>query len=179
MERIRIQNDKFLKTTFLIVFPLLLLVTSSDCLAKSGETYWNDKNIAWNEYNEGMAQAKRERKPAIIIFYSDSCSACRRYKKVFQEKSVIDAASSFVMIRVNTGKNSTLSKKYDGGYVPRTFAVYPDGKVMHQIYPSKKYKYFIGVTPGDLLGLMRKAHLRMPKKTITEFFHHVPTNRAV
>lgn len=166
MERIRIQNDKFLKTTFLIVFLLLLLVTSSDCLAKNGETYWNDRNIAWNAYNEGMAQAKRERKPAIIIFYSDSCSACKRYKKVFQEKSVIDAAASFVMIRVNTGKYPKLSDTYrfDGRYVPRTFAVYPDGKVMHQIYPSKKYKYFIGVTPGDLLGLMRKAHLRMPKK---------------
>jgi hypothetical protein len=149
----------FLKFALLIFFPLLGLMTSSDCLARNGKIYWN-------EYNEGMAKAKIEKKPAIIIFYSDSCSACRKYKKVFKEKSVVDAASSFVMIRVNTGKYPKLSNsyKFDGGYVPRTFAVYPEGKVMHQIYPSKKYKYFIGLTPDDLLGLMRKAHSQMPKK---------------
>ncbi|MCI5223358.1 MAG: DUF255 domain-containing protein [Candidatus Electrothrix sp. AR4] len=147
-------------------FFFFLSLASSGCQAKIGKTYWNDNNITWNEYNEGLAQAKKERKPTIIIFYSDSCSACRKYKKVFQEKSVVDAASSFVMIRVNTGKHPKLSDAYrfDGRYVPRTFAVYPDGKVMQKIYPSKKYKYFIGLASENLLELMRKAHSQMPKK---------------
>ncbi|RWX43244.1 Thioredoxin-like, partial [Candidatus Electrothrix marina] len=58
--------------------------------------------IAWKGYEEGLAQARREGKPALIIFYSESCSACKRYKGILQDKRVVDASASFVMIRVNT-----------------------------------------------------------------------------
>ncbi len=157
------------KLAILFISFLLVLVINGGCFARRNTVNsikWNSKSIQWNKYKEGMAKARKEKKPAIIVFYSDSCSTCKKYKKVFYEKRVIDASSSFVMILVNTGKNSKLSRNYtfDGRYVPRTFAVYPNGKVMHQLYRSKKYKYFIGLTPGDLLGLMRKAHLQMPKK---------------
>lgn len=117
------------------------------------------EEITWKGYKEGLDQAKREGKPALIIFYSESCSACKKYKNVLQEERVIDASKSFVMIRVNTRQYPQLSARYqfDGKYVPRTFALFPDGRVMHHLYPSKRYKYFIGLEPDNLLRLMKKA----------------------
>ncbi len=133
-----------------------------DCSAMIGIHLERDE-IAWKGYKEGLEQARREGKPAVIIFYSESCSACKRYKGVLQEKSVINATGPFVMIRVNTRHQPKLSEKYlfDGRYVPRTFAVFPDGKIMHHLYPSKRYKYFIGLEPDNLLSLMQKAQAEM------------------
>ena len=119
--------------------------------------------ITWQGYEEGLAQAKREGKPAIIVFYSESCSACKQYKGVLQNSGIIEASAPLVMILVNTRHQPQLSAKYqfDGQYVPRTFAVFPDGRVMHHLYPSKQYKYFIGLEPDNLLSLMRKAQEEM------------------
>ena len=149
-------SHRYIVTSFLLVF--LLLGFGKESSALLGISSGGDE-IAWKEYQDGLAQAKREGKPAIIIFYSESCSACKRYKGVLQDKDVVEASEPFVMIRVNTRQYPRLSEDYqfDGRYVPRTFAVSPDGKIMHQLYPSKRYKYFIGLEPKNLLGLMQKA----------------------
>ncbi len=152
-------RNRIFKITYMFVFFLSLLVTNSDCLAKSAKTHWNDSIIKWQEYNEGMAEAKRSKKPAIIVFYTDWCPKCKKFGEIFKNKDIIKAASDFIMIRINKDKHSKLSAAYgfDGEYIPRTFAVYPDGKVMHQLYPPKKYKYYIGLAPSSLLSLMQKA----------------------
>ncbi len=151
--------DRIFKITFLFTFAFSLLIANSDCLAKTAQIHWNDKTIKWHDYNNGLAKAKRNRKPAIIIFYADWCPTCKKYGKIFKNKNVIKAASDFIMIRVNIDNHSKLSTAYgfDGEYVPRTFAVYPNGKVMHQIYSPKKNKYYIGTNPQSLLSLMQKA----------------------
>ncbi len=155
-------SRRYITISFLFVFfvsaLLILLMPGRDCSAMIGIHFERDQ-IAWKGYKEGLAQAKREGKPAIIIFYSESCSACKRYKGILQDKRVVDASASFVMIRVNTRRQPKLSEKYlfDGRYVPRTFAVFPDGKIMHHLYPSKRYKYFIELEPDNLLSLMQKA----------------------
>ncbi|MGB5685389.1 MAG: thioredoxin family protein [Candidatus Electrothrix sp.] len=150
-------------TVLLLVFFVFIL--GRDCSAMVGISFGQDE-ISWKEYNEGLAQAKREGKPAIIVFYSESCSACKRYKGILQDKRVIDASASFVMIRVNTRQQPEISEKYlfDGRYVPRTFAVSPDGKIMHHLYPSKKYKYFVELEPKKLLSLMQKAQAEIKPK---------------
>jgi thiol-disulfide isomerase/thioredoxin len=151
-----------LLSVFFVPALLVLLMSGRDCSAMPGFHFGRDE-IAWKGYKEGLAQAKREDKPAIIIFYSETCSACKRYKGVLQEESVIEASRPFVMIRVNTRRQPQLSEKYlfDGRYVPRTFAVFPDGRIMNRLYPPKKYKYFIGLEPENLLSLMRKAQAEM------------------
>lgn len=137
-------------------------MSGRDCSAMVGISFGQDE-ISWKGYKEGLAQAKREGKPALVVFYSESCSACKKYKGVLQHSSIVDASASFVMIRVNTRHEPQLSAKYqfDGKYVPRTFAVFPDGKIMHHLYPSKKYKYFIELEPENLLSLMQKAQAEM------------------
>jgi hypothetical protein len=149
-------NLQYILISFLLVFFVLTL--GRDCSAMIGIHLGRDE-IAWKGYQEGLAQAKREGKPALIIFYSESCSACKRYKGVLQEKSIIEASAAFVMIRVNTRQQPKLSEAYqlDGRYIPRTFAVFPDGRIMHHLYPSKRYKYFIGLESENLLSLMQRA----------------------
>ncbi|CAK8721811.1 Thioredoxin-like [Candidatus Electrothrix laxa] len=155
-------NYRYSIISFLLVFfvpvLLVLLMSGRDCSAMVGISFGQEE-ISWKGYKEGLAQAKREGKPALIVFYSESCSACKKYKGVLQHSSIVDASASFVMIRVNTRHKPQLSAKYqfDGKYVPRTFAVSPDGKIMHHLYPSKRYKYFIGLEPENLLSLMQKA----------------------
>jgi thiol-disulfide isomerase/thioredoxin len=147
-------------TAVLLVF--FVFTVERDCSAMIG-SYFGQDEITWKGYEEGLAQAKREGKPAIIVFYSESCSACKKYKEVLQDSSVVEASSPLIMIRVNTRHRPQLSAKYqfDGKYVPRTFAVFPDGRVMHHLYPSKRYKYFIGLEPDNLLSLVEKAREEM------------------
>lgn len=161
--------DKIMRsiiTSFLLV--IFALSLASDCSAIAnpfGNSFSNPfgKNIAWQGYRTGMAQAKREGKPAIIIFYSETCSACRQYKEVLKDSRVVEASAPFIMIRVNTRRQPRLNAKYqfDGWYVPRTFAVFPNGKIMFRLYPPKKYRYFIGLHPEYLLTLMQQALAEM------------------
>ena len=147
----------------LFVSLMAILATNSMCLAESDHIYWNDQYIVWQEYEEGLASARISRKPAIIIFYADWCPTCKKYGKVFKNEHIIRAAASFVMIRVNIDTYPQVSADYgfDGEYIPRTIAVYPDGRVMHELYPAKKNQYYIGTNPNNLLLLMRKALSRV------------------
>ena len=151
---------RYVLVSFLLI--LFALAPGRDSSALSA-VQPGKKEIAWKGYQEGLAQARREGKPALIIFYSDSCSACRRYKSILRDKSVVDASAPFVMIRVNTRQYPRLSQDYqfDGRYIPRTFAVFPDGRIMHRLYPRKRYRYFIGLEPKNLLRLMEKAQAEM------------------
>lgn len=149
---------RYIITSFLfVVFSLSL---GSDCSAINNPF---GREIAWQGYRTGLAQAKREGKPAIIIFYSETCSACRQYKEVLKDSRVVEASAPFIMIRVNTRQQPQLNAKYqfDGWYVPRTFAVFPNGKIIFRLYPPKKYRYFIGLHPEHLLTLMQQALAEM------------------
>lgn len=107
---------------------------------------WNDKGIAWLNYEEGLKLAKQTGKPIILLFYADWCPTCHAYKHIFYDKAVVNATASFIMIRVNSDKAPALNRQYalDGEYVPRTFALSPQGKLLKDL-PKKngRYKYYI------------------------------------
>jgi len=151
------------KTLFIIMCLLSLTATVYSGTAESNEINWNDNEIRWWQYDEGLDYAWREGKPVIIIFYTDWCPACKKYGRVFQDKRVITESSKFVMVRINRDHNKELSVKYgfDGMYIPRTIALYPDGKVMHEIYHQKNYRYYIGTGANRLLTLMKDAYSRL------------------
>ncbi|MCW5204931.1 hypothetical protein VU02_03285, partial [Desulfobulbus sp. N2] len=69
---------------------------------------------------------------------------------------MISACAFCIKLSRLSGSSST-KYLFDGRYVPRTFAVFPDGKIMHHLYPSKRYKYFVELEPDNLLSLMQKA----------------------
>jgi thiol:disulfide interchange protein len=83
---------------------------------------WNDSGIAWQPYEKGIAEAKAEKKPICMVFYTEWCPHCTNYSKVFHDPKVVEQSKSFVMIRLDKDQNKELSKQFapDGEYIPRT-----------------------------------------------------------
>jgi hypothetical protein len=112
--------------------------------AALAETGWNVAEIAWQTYDAGIAKAKAEGKPVCLIIYADWCPHCRNYSHVFEDPKVVTRAKDFVMIRLN-GDTDEAARKYtaDGGYVPRTYFLAPDGTPYSDIHaPRPKFIYF-------------------------------------
>lgn len=122
---------------------------------------WNDAGIAWQGYEAGLAMAKEQKKPVLLVFYTDWCPHCTRYSGVFHDPKVVEKSKSFVMIRLNKEQNAELSKKYmpDGEYIPRTYFLSSAGEPDYEIHaPREQYKYFYNeADPASVLGGMDEA----------------------
>jgi len=125
------------------------------------EADWNDGAIAWATYEEGMSRAAGERRPIVLVFYTDWCPHCHNYSRVFHAPEVVELARSFVMIRVERDGNRELSGMYDldGEYIPRTFFLTSAGEVRTELHgKNPSYRYFIDEhAPRELVALMRGA----------------------
>jgi thiol:disulfide interchange protein len=66
---------------------------------------WNDQQIKWQSYDEGLAQAKKSNKPVCLILYTEWCPHCTNYSKVFHDPKVVKMSEEFVMIRLDADKN--------------------------------------------------------------------------
>ena len=126
---------------------------------------WNDAGIAWKTYDEGMAQAAKEKKPVCLIVFTEWCPHCKNYSAVFKDAKVVDAAKQFVMIHVDKDKSPEVSKKYapDGEYIPRTYFLKSDGTLAADITaPRDNYKYFYDEKdPAPLLAAMDVAKKKL------------------
>jgi glutaredoxin len=145
-------------TTLLLVLGLGLALPVPPALA-GGD--WNDAGIKWQPYEAGLAAAKKDKKPAVLIFYTEWCPHCTNYAKLFHDPKVVEKSKEFVMIRLDKDKNGEASKKVspDGEYIPRTYFVAPDGTVDQSITaPRAEYKYFYEERdPAQLLAGMDAA----------------------
>jgi thiol:disulfide interchange protein len=128
-----------------------------------GEADWNDGNIAWTTYEQGLARAAAERRPIVLVFYTDWCPHCHNFSRVFHAREVVELSRSFVMIRVERDGNRDLSEMYDldGEYIPRTFFLTSAAEVRTELRGNNPaFLYFVDEhEPGELLALMRRALL--------------------
>ncbi len=136
------------------------------CLAAAtafaGAENWNDTNIRWMSYDDGLAAAKKEHKPVCLIFYTTWCPHCANYSKLFSDPKLVDKSKSFVMVRLDKDKNPELSRKYspDGEYIPRTYFLSAAGVLDESITEQQRlqYKYFYAETdPSSILAGMDRA----------------------
>lgn len=122
---------------------------------------WNDLEIEWLSYEDGLSTAKEQNKPTLILFYTDWCPHCQRYSSAFQNSEVVKLAQEFVMIRVNRDDAPEINELYapDGGYVPRTVVLSPDGSVNEKIHGANpNYRYFLNTfNPDELWEIMFAA----------------------
>jgi thiol-disulfide isomerase/thioredoxin len=113
---------------------------------------WNDKEIAWKSLDDGLALAKKEKKPVCLVFYTEWCPHCANFSGVFHDPKVVERSKKFVMIRLDQDKNKELSGKYapDGGYIPRTMFLSSDGALEADIHaPRDQYKFFYDEKNAD------------------------------
>lgn len=136
----------------------LLLLYSQPALA-GGD--WNDAQISWKSYEDGLAEAKENKKPVCLVIYTEWCPHCTNYSKVFHDPKVVEQAKSFVMIRVDKDKHQEISSKHalDGQYIPRTYFMSSSGEIDPGIHaPRDKYKYFYDErNPASVLAGMESA----------------------
>ena len=134
--------------------------------AAAAET-WNAAQIDWQPYEAGLARAKAQNKPVCLIFSATWCSHCRAYSHVFEDARVVARAKQLVMIHLDADADSTLASQYtrDGGYVPRTFFLAPDGTLDPDIHAARpKFVHFFDEhDPASLLGGMETALHKLVK----------------
>jgi len=144
-----------------VVAGVLMLVAMATAVAYAGAEDWNDKQIQWQPYAEGLKEAKQSKKPICLIFYTGWCPHCANYSKLFSDPKVVEKAKSFVMIRLDKDKNADLSKQYspDGEYIPRTYFLSADGQLDASLSETRpQYKYFYSESDASsILGGMDRA----------------------
>ncbi len=122
---------------------------------------WNDAGVQWQPYEQGLAAAKKDKKPVLLVFFTEWCPHCSNYSKEFHDEKVVAQSKKFVMIRLDKDKNAEISKKYapDGEYIPRTYFLSSDGTLDAALTaPRSEYKYFYDERdPAQLLTSMDAA----------------------
>ena len=150
-----------MRTRVLFGLALLAALCSGSSTALAGAENWNDANIHWLSYDEGLAQAKKQHKPICLIFYTSWCPHCANYSKLFSDPKITEKSKSFVMIRIDADKNQELSQKYkpDGAYIPRTYFLSADGQLDESLSEQRpQFKYFYSENdPVSILAGMDRA----------------------
>jgi thiol-disulfide isomerase/thioredoxin len=118
--------------------------------------------IDWQPYEAGLARAKAEGKPVMLILGADWCGPCHTFAdNVLSDPRVIAKAVGFVVIHVNVDQREDLSKKHrlGGDKLPRTYFLSPDGVVLEAARrPSQCGRYGYDHTdPTSLLAGMDAA----------------------
>jgi tetratricopeptide (TPR) repeat protein/thiol-disulfide isomerase/thioredoxin len=126
---------------------------------------WNDAEIAWRSYEAGLEEARAQKKPILLVFFTEWCPHCQNYQRVFHDPRVVEAARDFVMIRIDRDRSPAVSARYapDGDYIPRTLFLSPDGKLDTSIHaPRDQYLYFYAENePASLLAGVAQAREKL------------------
>ena len=137
------------------------LAVANSGVVWAGAEDWNDKNIQWMSYEDGLVAAKKNHRPVCLIFYTSWCPHCASYSKVFSDPEVVKKAKLFVMVRVDKDKKPDLSTQFkpDGEYIPRTYFLSADGKLDESLTETREqFKYFYAEnTPSSILAGMDRA----------------------
>ena len=123
---------------------IALLVLCMPVVANA-EIDWNDADIKWYGYVDGMLAAKRQQKNVILVVYANWCSVCKKYSRMFHDPSVISHSDKVVLVRLNQDEDGHYLSKFslDGKYVPRTYILNADFEVQPSPFKSKKYDFYL------------------------------------
>ena len=145
---------------WIALIPLTLLLALGLVGTAHAGGDWNDQQIKWRSYDEGLAEAKKSKKPVMLIFFTEWCPHCKNYSGVFHDPKVVAESKKFVMIRLDADKNKELSQKYavDGSYIPRTYFLASNGTLSDIHAPREQFKYFYDERSAEsVLGGMNAA----------------------
>jgi thiol:disulfide interchange protein len=146
--------------------PLATLVPAPAAAPQNGES-WNAAQIDWQPYTAGLVKAKAENKPICLVLYTTWCPHCKNFSHVFDDPRVVEQAKSFVMIHMDAEQDSDVAQRFtrDGGYIPRTFFLGPDGTPDFDIHAARpSYIYFYDErNPQSLLAGMSEAIRKLRK----------------
>jgi thiol-disulfide isomerase/thioredoxin len=124
---------------------------------------WNPTQIEWQPFDAASSRAKAENKPVCVIFSAGWCPHCKNYSHVFDDPRVAARAKDFEMVHVDVDAEPALAARFatDGGYVPRTYFIGPDGTLATEIHAARpRYQYFYDEKDPTALLAGMEASLR-------------------
>jgi thiol:disulfide interchange protein len=144
-----------------ILLALFLLAAPVSARTPELADVWNGAEIAWRDIGSGIKEATRTGKPVIMLMHASWCPSCKRYREVFKDRGVVEAARAFVMILIDVDKDPDANSAFspDGTYVPRTIFMDAEGNIQSSIKGADpEYPHSIDIDgPGELFSLMQKA----------------------
>lgn len=152
--------------TVFFALTLVLLPLAASARTPNHAGLWNSAEINWRDIKSGVFEASQTGKPVVMVFHATWCSACKKFRSVFLDKGVIDAAKDFVMILIDGDAEKEVNSAFspDGTYVPRTIFLDAEGNIRSEFkgQGDPKYPHSIDVnSPAELLALMEKARSAM------------------
>ena len=119
-------------------FPLLVLVLLVTSLVYGQEIKW------YEDFDEGLAEAKRSGKPMMIDFYTDWCHWCDELdKKVYTDSDVIKLAEDFISVKIDADVDEETKEKYRVRAYPTIIFTDSQGKEINKIRGYKKASSFV------------------------------------
>jgi thioredoxin-related protein len=90
--------------------------------------------ITWLSYDQGMAQAQKEGKRALLDFMAEWCGWCKKMDKdVYTNPSVIALSGKYVFIKIDADQRPDLTKKYGVSGFPTTVLLDSGGREINRI----------------------------------------------
>lgn len=128
---------------------------------ESAMALWNQPEIDWFTYEEGLETAAAAGVPAIVVVKTGWCPRCTQYADSFSNEDVVQASQNFVMILADQDAVPAVERdlNLDGAYVPRTIFLSPTGEPDRSLNSGRSdYQHFINpAQPDALLALMARA----------------------
>lgn len=88
--------------------------------------------IPWtDDYQAGLARAKSENKPVVLVLYASWCQWSKKYfSETLMDPKIKAMKDSFVWIKIDSDKNKKYYEQYQQNKFPFTILINPDGTVM-------------------------------------------------
>ncbi len=122
---------------------------------------WNDAQIDWHPYDEGVTFAREHHRPICMVMYGEWCPHCHNFSRVFHDEKVVELARRFVMVHVDIDREPAVNGQFrpDGAYVPRTYFLTSQGELRPEIHEERPtYVYFYDERrPEGILRAMERA----------------------
>lgn len=122
--------------------------------------------IAWRGLDEGLAEAKAEGRPLMLVVHASWCERCKELKPAFQDGRLAELSEQFVMVNADQDDTpAVLAYSPDGTYIPRVLFLDPATGTADPALqnPTRdRYHYYFG-PKDDLPAMMEKALARHGK----------------
>lgn len=135
------------------VLGFLTLILCS-CSEDTTPPDWNDSELNWYSYKDGLEELNNSGKNGVFIIYADWCPTCKEYSELFSDPAVVKSLDSLVLIRSNKDLEPEISELFniDGDYVPRTFALDKRGQIIRDLNSKNpQWWYFLPSDDEDYL----------------------------
>jgi protein-disulfide reductase (glutathione) len=153
--------------TFALLLAMPIFPARAEPVSPRGADVWKGREIAWRSRADGLAEARRDGKLALVIVQTTWCPVCRTYRAAFKNPKVVAAARDVVFILVDPEEEPDADRLLapDGTYVPRSLFVDGDGRILESLKSRRSdYRHFLDADDaGELLALLKQARkIRSP-----------------